>query len=422
MKKKLASKDFCGTGENHVKSRTSMTNAIRTQPVLDPSSSPPPISPLSQDSSEADVRRLREAEERLRDAMAELQARQRSAARGSHAELCDHADVSCVANAIGNLCQSFLLSYGVRVGIGILLRAFKLARGQSYSSLLDLKMLFEEVEKERDAIEFVMYAFIMRPETLPKSYREFIQKTGPVARPVYQAVRECCRGGPIDVASLSDYISSKNSAIDVNVEEFASIIPCSAIHPNTNCLAQNANAMSATFKKTFPLYFSLTFVPYVVLHLQKFMASPYRTSWHAIRDSVRSTSFLSAFVGIFQAFICAHRKVATKDHKLVYWFAGGVAALSVMLEKKPRRSELALYVLPRAGDSLWEILINRHLLPDIKNAEKQKLSDTVLASDVEIEQSKYGPFMDHMILIVVQEVNVKLSTREGFLHRENLRD
>lgn len=116
----------------------------------------------------------------------------------------------------------------------------------------------------------VMYSFIMRPETLPKSYREFIQKTGPVARPVYQAVRECCRGGPIDVASLSDYISSKNAASDVKVEEFASIIPCSAIHPNTNsCLAQNANAMSATFKKTFPLYFSLTFVPYVVLHLQK---------------------------------------------------------------------------------------------------------------------------------------------------------
>ncbi|KAJ4869150.1 hypothetical protein Rs2_49306 [Raphanus sativus] len=94
----------------------------------------PPSSPnssplLSRNPSEADLR-LREAEERLREAMAELQRRQRSAARGYR---CDHdADVSCVANAGGNLCQSFLLSYGVRVGIGILLRAFKLARGHSY--------------------------------------------------------------------------------------------------------------------------------------------------------------------------------------------------------------------------------------------------------------------------------------------------
>lgn len=67
--------------------------------------------------------------------------------------------------------------------------------------------------------------------------------------------------------------------------------------------------------------------------------------------------------------ICLHRKVSPKDHKLVYWIAGGLSALSVLLEKKGRRGELALYVLPRAGDSLWYILVNRHLLPDIKNAE-----------------------------------------------------
>lgn len=64
-----------------------------------------------------------------------------------------------------------------------------------------------------------------------------------------------------------------------------------------------------------------------------------------------------------------HRKVASKDNKVVYWIAGGLSALSVLLEKKARRGELALYVLPRAGDSLWYILVNRHLLPDIKNAE-----------------------------------------------------
>lgn len=64
-----------------------------------------------------------------------------------------------------------------------------------------------------------------------------------------------------------------------------------------------------------------------------------------------------------------HRKAATQDHKLVYWFAGWLAALSVLLEKKGRRGELGLYVLPRASESLWYILVNRRVLPDIKNAE-----------------------------------------------------
>lgn len=116
----------------------------------------------------------------------------------------------------------------------------------------------------------VMYSFVMRPESLPKSYRDFIQKTGPVSEPVYKAVRDSCRGYPVDVASLSSYLSDRQKSGYENLEEFPSIIPCDIIHPNTNsCMAHNAKAASATFKKTFPLYFSLTFVPFVVLHLQK---------------------------------------------------------------------------------------------------------------------------------------------------------
>ncbi|PPR86863.1 hypothetical protein GOBAR_AA33828 [Gossypium barbadense] len=421
---------------------------------------------LSAENAEAE-RRLREAEERLREAMEELHRRQRKAACGDSPP-CDHADDSCVANAIGNLCQSFLLSYGVRVGIGILLRGFQLARGKSYSSLLDLKQLVSEkdlivreeacrigllfggftgsyhalrclLRKRRkketplnailagciaglsilalddpnrrrtlslyllarvaqcaynsaksknkfhlwgshwrhgDSLLFflacaqVMYAFVMRPESLPKSYKDFIQKTGPVAAPVYKAVRESCRGGPVDVESISAYLNSRGKSDTVKVEEFPSIIPCSIIHPDTNsCLGHNAKAVSATFRKTFPLYFSLTFVPFVVLHLQKFMDTPGRACWLAVKGAVQSTSFLSAFVGIFQAVICLHRKIALQDHKLVYWVAGAMSGLSVLLEKKARRGELALYVLPRAGESWWYILVNRHLLPDVKNAE-----------------------------------------------------
>ncbi|KAI7727871.1 hypothetical protein M8C21_005856 [Ambrosia artemisiifolia] len=434
-----------------------------------PNTNPSVISPpASSDAFDGDgaEHRLREAEERLREAIEELQRRQRRAKMLQPP--CDHADESCIANAIGNLCQSFLLSYGVRVGIGILLRAFKLARRKSYSSLLDLKQLVSEKDlivreeacrvgllfggftgsyhalrcflrkwrkketpfnvilagsvaslsilalddsnrrrtlalyllarlaqcaynsaksknkfhlwgsswRHGDSLLFalscaqVMYAFVMRPESLPKSYQDFIQKTGPVAKPVYKAVRECCRGSPVDVASLHSYLSTVKGADFSALQEFPSIIPCSIIHPGTkSCLAQNAYATSNTFKKTFPLYFSLTFVPFVVLRLQKFMDAPFRTSWLAVIGAVRSTAFLSSFVGIFQGAICLHRKVASQDHKLVYWFAGGLAALSVLLEKKGRRGELGLYVLPRASESLWYILVNRRVLPNIKNAE-----------------------------------------------------
>ncbi|BBM96732.1 hypothetical protein MPTK1_1g00220 [Marchantia polymorpha subsp. ruderalis] len=417
-------------------------------------------------------KRLLEAEVRLREAIAELHKNQKKKATystlfsGRH-PLCQHGD-SCVANSVGSLCQSFMLAYGVRVGIGVLLRAFKLARKRPYYSFLDLKLLLGEnnliVREEAcrtgllfggftgcfhaircflrrksgtdsplnvflaggvaglsilalddsqrrrtfalyllarvaqcaynsakaknkfhfwgsqwqhgDTLLFalacaqIMYAYVMRPETLPDSYNEFIVKTGPIARPVLKAVRESCRGGGIDVASLAAFVTSKTGLPMFGVHAHSPIIPCSAVHPDTaSCLAHNTRATRATFKKTFPLYLSLTFVPFVVLNIQKFMEAPIHTFWNALKSAVRSTSFLSAFVGVYQGVICVQRKLVTKDHKSVYFFAGAIAALSALLEKKSRRSELALYTLPRAADSLWYTLVNRHLLPDLKHAE-----------------------------------------------------
>lgn len=123
------------------------------EPTLGPRPSalpPPPPTPAAGAAhqqppmSEAAARRLRDAEERLREAIEELHRHQGGAGKGEEQREgewgCGHEGESCAAHAAGNLCQTFLLSYGVRVGIGILLRAFKLARRKSYGSLLDLKV------------------------------------------------------------------------------------------------------------------------------------------------------------------------------------------------------------------------------------------------------------------------------------------
>lgn len=119
------------------------------RPLAPPAApSPPPTQPQGAPQvSEAAARRLREAEERLREAIEELHRNHGGGGeegggegRGGAGWGCGHEGESCAAHAAGNLCQSFLLSYGVRVGIGILLRAFKLARRRSYASLLDLKV------------------------------------------------------------------------------------------------------------------------------------------------------------------------------------------------------------------------------------------------------------------------------------------
>lgn len=39
--------------------------------------------------------------------------------------------------------------------------------------------------------------------------------------------------------------------------------------------------------------------------------------------------------------------------KLFWWFMSSLTGLSLLIENKHRREELAMYVLPKAGESAW---------------------------------------------------------------------
>lgn len=60
-----------------------------------------------------------------------------------------------------------------------------------------------------------------------------------------------------------------------------------------------------------------------VLNLKRALKSPVETAVHATGSAVRSTSFLSAFVGIYSAAISLQRNLVSWDNKLVYYVAGG---------------------------------------------------------------------------------------------------
>lgn len=77
----------------------------------------------------------------------------------------------------------------------------------------------------------------------------------------------------------------------------------------------------------------------------------------ATAATVRSTAFISAFVGLYMATVCAHRNAVGRDHRALYYAAGVVAASALFIEKKSRRAELALYLMPRAVDSLVATMV-----------------------------------------------------------------
>jgi hypothetical protein len=73
------------------------------------------------------------------------------------------------------------------------------------------------------------------------------------------------------------------------------------MHPHTaSCALATITAGAGTFRKTFPLYMSISLVPYCVFNAKRAMGDPANTMWTAFLGAVRSTAFLASFVSSFQ--------------------------------------------------------------------------------------------------------------------------
>ncbi|TDH74244.1 hypothetical protein CCR75_006690 [Bremia lactucae] len=236
----------------------------------------------------------------------------------------------------------------------------------------------------------VMYAYIMRPSTLPSDYFDFIQRTGPVEPETLEMVHNVNRGDPVSAATFQKLMDRK-PGIPRALPLPTDIVSCRLVHANADsCLVGALLCFKRAFQKTFPLYLSLFIVPNMVIHFERFLRKPFETLAQSTFGAIRSNCFLASYVTLYLSLVCLHRRVVSADHRFFYYLAGFGASITILLEPKSRRSgifafcqkdvklirnlallctELALYVLPRAIDSLAMILQDRQVCFGFKYAE-----------------------------------------------------
>lgn len=94
------------------------------------------------------------------------------------------------------------------------------------------------------------------------------------------------------------------------------------------------------------------------------------------KATLKSGAFLATFITVYQYQICMHRQllktglIGQWNSKYLYGLAGFICSyLSIFIEDKKRRSELALYVLPKAVHSLYQIAYSHHWIFKMKYFE-----------------------------------------------------
>jgi len=145
--------------------------------------------------------------------------------------------------------------------------------------------------------------------------------------------------------------------------------PCSGSHPHIlSCANVPIERFFVVFRWTLPIYGALHVVPMLLFKRGAFSHAPGPMLLRAGWGSMRSAVFLAAFVTIYQGYFCGvqnvHRALVGRPHvpawvlaavvsKRSFWLGGLLSGMSVLIEAKHRRGELAMYVLPKGLESAW---------------------------------------------------------------------
>ncbi|KAJ3162027.1 hypothetical protein HDU86_005725 [Geranomyces michiganensis] len=226
----------------------------------------------------------------------------------------------------------------------------------------------------------IMYAYVQHPTTIPKSFYNFIVNSGPIPEPILKLVRTVIRNQPFDPKAAAVAVEKVHGTAHAVATAAALgthpvITPCEVLHPWTqNCHLQTAWAFTKIIRIIVPVYASLNLVPMVLLKMKSFLRRPVPLTKHALFNAGRSSVFFATFVASYQFYACRYRdlvkaNIIPGDSRYAYWLFGLLAGGSIFIEQRSRRSDLAIYVLPRAIESLYTVMRHRNFAPRIKYFE-----------------------------------------------------
>jgi hypothetical protein len=215
------------------------------------------------------------------------------------------------------------------------------------------------------AVASIMYAYTMYPDTIPRAYYSWIVQHGRVPKPIVELNRLNSLSKPklrldnllstVEKLHITD--SNKAQLIEFYDKHhgFLPNIPCSAIHPqSSSCGYYCLSVCFKTFLDMIPVYGALNVIPLVVLKTRYLIDEPRAALKRIVQNTAQSCSFLSTFVLIFQTGLCLNKTLFpnSREPKYLFYGLGAITGLSILVEKKPKRTELAMYVLPKGTTRL----------------------------------------------------------------------
>ena len=89
-----------------------------------------------------------------------------------------------------------------------------------------------------------------------------------------------------------------------------------------------------------------------------------------IKNIIRSTLFLSIYVATFRFMLCHTKNFRGKMDRYNVLMSCFVCSFAIFFEPQSRRSEIAMYLVPRALESLWNMQVKKGRVVNLKFGEE----------------------------------------------------
>ena len=137
-------------------------------------------------------------------------------------------------------------------------------------------------------------------------------------------------------------------------------IPCELYHPYS-CEYNAAKRFVQIFRLALKIYLPVHVIPALLFRMKAIRANPWEQILKVFIGVCRSCGFISAYGFLMRLILCKLGQYTGYGRftwvMSVFW-----GAISLGIEVENRRTELALYVVPRALEAGWNMLAKRGIV------------------------------------------------------------
>ncbi|KAJ4839387.1 hypothetical protein Tsubulata_045876, partial [Turnera subulata] len=266
-------------------------------------------------------------------------------------------------------------------------------------------------------------AYILKQDSLPRSYKSFLNKHGGKDLSILQGVKDIASGMPFtDLKSIEKHYNSLG--VKVKLDPDMKIL-CSIIHGNQSCGVHGLSFFFQAYKRALPVYLPVYLVPALIVHRQGLKKSqflflcfcspsltprdflnlcrPFSILGKGLLGTARSSLFLSVYCSSAWTWTCVLFRIFRRCTIPMVAIATFPTGLALAIEKKSRRIEISLYCLARAIESFFTCAIDAGYFSQFKNLKRAdvvvfSLSTAVImhcyAQEREVFRSKYLNVLD----------------------------